>query len=939
MLLQTEGGIWAEAEARVFKLLMGPNRTQRRMLAADRTIAKAHQRIHTLRKLAEARDARAEASARRAVEREFEPAWGRMIRMRGPKKAAANFRKADKEIRRKARAATSRRAIRAYRTPLKDSRGRIALYFRVRYVGFKSKNWRPGLAADHAIYILREEALENGEAALNVQPLISNMGESADEIAACWNALEKIEEAYRANAKVQYRIIWNLPHNLTAEQRRDLVEAFCERTFGRLGLPYVAAIHKADERGDERNYHAHVLFSTRPVARVKESEWDFAQEKVNGLTDEAGLYGMRALAAGHMNGICREAGLDVRFSHMDYRKRGINAQRQEHVGPQRMAAHERGESVAVIERNAKIVEQNELAVSCDAANRQLTLSEQLSGLLNRSLQNLEQRRMIAATRAKVQAIAAAARRFSLVKEHDRPAVDAELVRTIALRAGVIAQRLEASRIQPPPVGIVAGAVATRARAICDAIASIEARRVDLDLPRAFLTGLRGRIEQHHNRVREENLEAARALVLGSPHFRYATVDGKIRCDLSRMPPDEATLVRSLEPDDFKAAVRERVRQDRERAASQERLRREEEEERRRTQLERQRLVEEACRLIHEKQTSFYRIGDNKVHVDFHAFSKAEVALLKQVGTDEPALHEAVRQRIAKDGVARRERDVPPNDFPNPVAVPAGQTDPSSDAVVARMPPTKSHSAIAAASQGGVEDVKASQDAGPSSGPVDEAVENLLPAGMRNRSVGDRQEVARLQALEDLFTTVEDGRRYLVCDDGRRVVPEDLLEQFGVSATDISMPEVQARLQRIALQQEREISKMTAHVSLKPEQLRKEGRYWLLDGDAPEDIENLVYGWHREPRVQALLEKTRKAALASGASVTLAEEYKLTDTRWYRAKHLRERLMAESSDHERLDGREGIQKPLQPRRPGQQVGRSSERSHKSRYEVQNQGPDR
>ncbi|MCB8835799.1 hypothetical protein LJD42_30090, partial [Escherichia coli] len=87
------------------------------------------------------------------------------------------------------------RQTRAYIAPIVDDRGRIALTFRVRYKGLKSKGWRPGLAADHVLYILREEALEGVSSDLTVITVpISNMGVSADEIADAWRALEAVEE-------------------------------------------------------------------------------------------------------------------------------------------------------------------------------------------------------------------------------------------------------------------------------------------------------------------------------------------------------------------------------------------------------------------------------------------------------------------------------------------------------------------------------------------------------------------------------------------------------------------------------------------------------------------------------------------------------------------------------------------------------------------------
>ncbi|EZP70384.1 Ti-type conjugative transfer relaxase traa [Sphingomonas paucimobilis] len=400
MLLKTETEIWAQADAAICRIFMAGDRTARRMLAADRTIEGARRRCEVLRKLGARRGAIDHAGAEQEVERSMSSAWGKALHIRMPRSREAAPQRTDAKrrsgtpIRAARKAQVQPRAIRKYKAPLVDGRGRVALYLRVRYMGLKSKKWRLGISADHVIYILREAALETDGVYQNAVSL-TNMGETVEEIAACWRALEAVEEGYRANAKVQYRIVWNLPHQLTPAQRHDLVRDFCERNFGRLGLPWVAAVHRPDESGDERNYHAHVCFSTRPCERIGDHQWVIAQEKVNGLTDEAGLKRLRAEAAAHMNQACRKAELEVRFTHQSYQERGLNAERQAHVGPERMAAHDRGEAVAVIEQNARIVERNEAARVADDTAHVARLTERLMDFTGANLNVIGRRRRIA----------------------------------------------------------------------------------------------------------------------------------------------------------------------------------------------------------------------------------------------------------------------------------------------------------------------------------------------------------------------------------------------------------------------------------------------------------------------------------------------------------------------------------------------------------------
>lgn len=366
MEILSEAGIWARADAHVCALLMAPGRTERRLQAAERTIACAHRRAQQLRKQLQLSSAAAFARAARSVAAEFgQVAWGRMLRVRiRPRKPSARAPQAAAP--QLARVNRPRRSRRVYKAPLIDARGRTAVYMRIRYVGLKSKKWSPGLAAKHIGYIYREDALESTR-------IISNMGVSVAEIRDCWRALEQVETAYRANAIVQYRIVLNLPSELNADQRADLVQRFCERAFARNGLPYAAAVHLPDPGGDQRNFHAHLCFSNRPTYRTGLGEWLIESEKVNGLTDPEGLRQLRAEAAAQLNLACRRAGVERRYTHQTYAERGIDAQRQTHVGGAGMAAYDRGETVARIETNAAIAECNELAIEAQQTHGEIAL--------------------------------------------------------------------------------------------------------------------------------------------------------------------------------------------------------------------------------------------------------------------------------------------------------------------------------------------------------------------------------------------------------------------------------------------------------------------------------------------------------------------------------------------------------------------------------------
>lgn len=76
-------------------------------------------------------------------------------------------------------------------------------------------------------------------------------------------AIEAAEK--RSDAQLVRPIEVNLPHELTLEQQRYLLQDFIRENFTRKGLAVIAAIHAPDTHSDDRNYHAHLLVSLRTL--------------------------------------------------------------------------------------------------------------------------------------------------------------------------------------------------------------------------------------------------------------------------------------------------------------------------------------------------------------------------------------------------------------------------------------------------------------------------------------------------------------------------------------------------------------------------------------------------------------------------------------------------------------------------------------------------
>jgi hypothetical protein len=78
-----------------------------------------------------------------------------------------------------------------------------------------------------------------------------------------WNAAERAEA--RKDAVPAREVLLSLPCELDLTQRRELVRDFVERQITARGMIADVAMHRPGQEGDQRNFHAHILVTTRSV--------------------------------------------------------------------------------------------------------------------------------------------------------------------------------------------------------------------------------------------------------------------------------------------------------------------------------------------------------------------------------------------------------------------------------------------------------------------------------------------------------------------------------------------------------------------------------------------------------------------------------------------------------------------------------------------------
>ncbi len=95
------------------------------------------------------------------------------------------------------------------------------------------------------------------------------LGATKAERKEFWNEIERNEGK---NARVQNRIIAELPHEFNLTERCMAARDFCQSLEER-ALPYWATIHAPGKRNDHRNYHLHITYFDRPSGRRQDGEW------------------------------------------------------------------------------------------------------------------------------------------------------------------------------------------------------------------------------------------------------------------------------------------------------------------------------------------------------------------------------------------------------------------------------------------------------------------------------------------------------------------------------------------------------------------------------------------------------------------------------------------------------------------------------------------
>jgi ATP-dependent exoDNAse (exonuclease V) alpha subunit len=143
-----------------------------------------------------------------------------------------------------------------------------------------------------------------------------------------WNAAERAEVQRSARVAREYQV--NLPFELAPAQRLKLAQSFARDLAERYQVAVDLAVHAPRPGSDPRNFHAHLLTTTRevtpfglgPKSTIERSD---AVRQAQGLGSARAEYtSVRERWADLINGALRAAQLDARVDARSLRAQGID---------------------------------------------------------------------------------------------------------------------------------------------------------------------------------------------------------------------------------------------------------------------------------------------------------------------------------------------------------------------------------------------------------------------------------------------------------------------------------------------------------------------------------------------------------------------------------------------------------------------------------------
>lgn len=177
----------------------------------------------------------------------------------------------------------------------------------------------------------------------------------ASDRSALWNRAEAAETRKNSTVAREYELA--LPAELPEGERVALARRFAETVVERFGVVADVALHEPHREGDQRNWHAHILTTTR--AANENGLGGKTRQLDDRATGPALVEGLREVWAEQVNAALERAQVEERVDHRSFARRGLEQVPTVHLGPAASALERRGVQTGVGDVNRAVAASEE----------------------------------------------------------------------------------------------------------------------------------------------------------------------------------------------------------------------------------------------------------------------------------------------------------------------------------------------------------------------------------------------------------------------------------------------------------------------------------------------------------------------------------------------------------------------------------------------------
>ena len=237
--------------------------------------------------------------------------------------------------------------------------------------------------------------------------LPDNAPQSYRDRQTLWNAVEKKEN--RSNSCIARELEVAFPYEFNEMQRREAGDCFCRELVNRYGCAVDISYHVPHQNNDERNFHAHILFTDRAFDSTKKDGWakkkyrDLSNDviSVNGEKTTKGkqeVLSLRTFTASTMNHIASRDNLKVKVEHLSFEAREIDKEPEIHLGSVANDMKKNGKNSERDTQNGEIIELNRRKEETEKQEVQYESFDQFAGAKRADFQRWKHDLMIAEDR-------------------------------------------------------------------------------------------------------------------------------------------------------------------------------------------------------------------------------------------------------------------------------------------------------------------------------------------------------------------------------------------------------------------------------------------------------------------------------------------------------------------------------------------------------------